>query len=68
MSVALDTLRQAGFTYVSFDMVRGVSITAWRGTERKTYSVYSKPTADEAFADLMAQIERSERDDFEDLL
>lgn len=36
----LQQLQDLGFTHVTFDMARGVSITAWRGSERKTYSVY----------------------------
>lgn len=65
---ALDTLRQAGFTYISLDMAQGASITAWKGAERKTYTVYRKSTLEEAFAALTAQIEVSDLGDLEGLL
>ena len=61
----IESLHAQGFTHVSIDMARGVSVTAWRGTERKTYSVYGKATAEDAFAALQAQIDA---DDFEDIL
>lgn len=69
----IESLRQLGFTYVSIDMARGISITCWRGSERKTYSSRSTSSLDEAWADLMAQINKKPEppppsDDWDDLL
>lgn len=67
----IESLRAKGFTYVSFDMARGVSATAWRGTNRKTYSVYGQPSVDAAITALLEQINAPEPppvDDNEDLL
>ena len=53
----LQRLLDLGFSHVSFDMARGVSITAWRKSERKTYSVYFAATVADAEVDLLAQVE-----------
>ena len=68
----IESLRQAGFTYVSIDMAHGASITCWRGSERKTYYSGSKPSLDEAWSGLMDQINKKPEppptDDWDDLL
>lgn len=62
------TLRNLGFTYVSFDMVRAIRITAWRGSERKTYTAYG-PDIETAVSRMMDQINKPvDTDDWEDLL
>lgn len=63
------SLRDLGFTYVSIDMARRVRITAWRGTERKTYQVCAT-TIEEAEKALIDSINApvSEPDDWEDIL
>lgn len=62
------TLRDLGFTYVSFDMVRSIRITAWRGSERKTYTAYGSDV-ESAVNSMMEQINKpAETNDWEDLL
>lgn len=63
----IDTLRAKGFTYISIDMARGVSATAWRGLDRKTYAVYRQPSVEAALTALLAKADEPE-DEFEDLL
>lgn len=63
----LDALREAGFTYINFDMASKVSLTAWRGSERKTYWIFGKSSVAEAVRELESQINPPEPDDFEDL-
>ena len=53
------TLRDLGFTYISFDMARNIRITAWRGSERKTYTAYGA-TVEAALRSLMDQINKPE--------
>ncbi len=49
-------LQSKGFSHVSFDMSKAVTITAWRRTERKTYSVYQVASLEDAEAKLLAMI------------
>ncbi|MGV1944881.1 MULTISPECIES: hypothetical protein [unclassified Agrobacterium] len=49
-------LQSKGFSHVSFDMSKTVTITAWRRTERKTYSVYQAASLEDAEAKLLAMI------------
>lgn len=67
MTSFAQSLRDLGFTYVSIDMARGVSITAWRGSERKTISVWSLPSVEAAERAFMLKL-NSPAVDFEDLL
>ena len=62
------TLRNLGFTYLSFDMARNVRITGWRGSERKTYTAYGSDI-ETAVSSMMQQINKpAETSDWEDLL
>jgi hypothetical protein len=69
-------LKDKGFTHITFDMASGCSITAWRGSQRKTYSTYGSRTLAEAEARLLAEIEAVDRtkvvekpaSDFDDIL
>ncbi|QTG12374.1 hypothetical protein G6M86_03560 [Agrobacterium tumefaciens] len=67
-------LQSKGFSHVSFDMSKAVTITAWRRTERKTYSVYQAASLEDAEAKLLAMINAPEEvvvkpvTDFDDIL
>jgi hypothetical protein len=70
-------LKDRGFTHITFDMASGCSITAWRGSQRKTYSTYGSRTLADAEAKLLAEIEAMDRpkvepakppSDFDDIL
>lgn len=68
-------LKDKGFTHITFDMASGCSITAWRGTQRKTYSTYGSRTLADAEAKLLAEIEAADKpaaaepaSDFDDIL
>lgn len=52
----VERLRDSGFTHISFDLSKDVTITAWRKTERKTYSAYMAPSLAAAEAKLLAMI------------
>lgn len=50
-------LQSKGFTYISFDLTQGATITAWRKTEKKTYSVYRAADLAEAESKMLALID-----------
>ncbi len=54
----IDDLKALGFTYVSFDLAREVSITAWRATTKQTLYGRGK-TQNAALEDLMRQTKKS---------
>lgn len=61
-------LASKGFSHVSFDMSKAVTITAWRRNERKTYSVYQAASLEDAEAKLLAMINAKPEPDFSDVL
>ncbi|CAM3842389.1 hypothetical protein AGRA671_26160 [Agrobacterium radiobacter] len=62
----VERLRDSGFTHISFDLSKAVTITAWRKTERKTYSAYMAPSLAAAEAHILAQLKPEP--DFSDVL
>ncbi len=51
-------LQSKGFSHISFDLAhRGATITAWRRTERKTYSVYQAASLADAESKLLAMVD-----------
>lgn len=64
----VEHLRDSGFSHISFDMARGVTITAWRKTERKTYSVYQAASLADAQARFLALLVPPVAGPFDDVL
>lgn len=62
----VEKLRDSGFTHISFDLSKAVTITAWRKTERKTYSAYMAPSLVAAEAHILAQLKPEPN--FDDIL
>lgn len=62
----VEKLRDSGFTHISFDLSKAVTITAWRKTERKTYSAYMAPSLAAAEAHILAQLKPEPN--FDDIL
>jgi hypothetical protein len=59
-------LRALGFTYVSFDLMRGVTITAWHTTTRRT--IYGRGETQEAALDELIRQTKKSPFDLGDLL
>ena len=62
----IDDLKALGFTYVSFDLARGVSITAWRATTKQT--LYGRGSTQDAARDELIRQTKKSPFDLGDLL
>lgn len=65
MTDPFGALVKEGFTYISFDLSRGVHVTAWHKNDRRTYSKRGASIEDAVKA-LLSQ--KAQRNQFKDLL